>query len=216
MTRDATGATLTEAAGSSPRPVLFVELDYPSGFVRLNSTDRTMSFDSGGGAEDFLGAGHLGKITAAGETTELRASGLEMSLSGIPAATISAAFERAQGRPARVWLGFLDAAYQVVADPALIFSGLIDDTAIDLGDTGTVKLSVENRIIAWERPKVRRYTNEDQQQRFAGDKAFEFVNPTVEKELLWGTGSTAQVPRVPSSTAPTGISGAEPFVDTSK
>ncbi len=96
----------------------------------------------------------------------------------------------------------------MVADPALIFSGLIDDTAITLGDTATVSLAVENRIIAWERPKVRRYTNEDQQQRFAGDKAFEFVNPTVEKELLWGTGSTAQVPRVqPAATV-------EPVPDT--
>ncbi|MEE8534767.1 MAG: hypothetical protein V3S45_01905, partial [Kiloniellales bacterium] len=149
---------------------------------------------SGAGVEDFLGAGNLGRVTAAGETSELRATGLEMSLSGIPAAFISAAFERAQGRAARVWLGFLDGSYQVVADPALIFSGVIDDTAIDLGDTATVTLSVENRIIAWERPKVRRYTNEDQQQRFAGDKVFEFVNPTVEKELLWGTGSTNQVP----------------------
>ena len=196
MSRDATAATLTESQAEVPRPVLFVELDFPSGFVRLNSSDRALSFDPGGGVQSFLGAGNLGKITAAGETSELRATGLEMSLSGIPAAFIAAAFERAQGRAANVWLGFLDGSYEVVADPALIFSGLIDDTAIDLGDTATVTLSVENRIIAWERPKVRRYTNEDQQQRFAGDKAFEFVNPTVEKELLWGIGSTFQVPRV--------------------
>ena len=150
MSRDATAATLTESQAQAPRPVLFAELDFPSGFVRLNSSDRALSFDPGGGVQSFLGAGNLGKVTAAGETSELRASGLEMSLSGIPAAFISAAFERAQGRPAKVWLGFLDSSYQVVADPALIFSGLIDDTAIDLGDTATVALSVENRIIAWE------------------------------------------------------------------
>ena len=195
MTRDLTPAAGSASQAPVARPVLFAELDFPSGFVRLNSSDRTLSFDSGGGAEDFVGAGRLGKVTAAGETSELRASGLEMSLSGIPPAFISAAFERSQGRAAKVWLGFLDADYQVVADPALIFSGLIDDTAIDLGETGTVTLAVENRIIAWERPKVRRYTNEDQQQRFADDKFFEFVNPTVEKELLWGVGSTNQVPR---------------------
>ena len=202
MTRDLTPATGSASQAPVARPVLFAELDFPSGFVRLNSSDRSLSFDPGGGVQSFLGAGRLGSISPAGETSELRATGLEMSLSGIPAAFISAAFERAQGRSGKVWLGFLDSSYRVVADPALIFAGLIDDTTIDLGDTATVTLSVENRIIAWERPKVRRYTNEDQQQRFSGDEAFEFVNPTVEKELLWGVGSTAQVPVVQPAPAP--------------
>ncbi len=204
MTRDLTPATGSASQAPVARPVLFVELDFPSGFVRLNSSDRTLSFDSDGASplNEFVGAGRLGSISPAGETSELRATGLEMSLSGIPVEFVSAAFERAQGRPAKVWLGFLDGAYRVVADPALIFAGQIDDTAIALGATATVTVTVENRIIAWERPKVHRYTNEDQQQRFSGDKAFEFVNPTVEKELLWGAGSTAQVPRVQPAAAP--------------
>jgi len=207
MTRDATAAVITETKAAAPRIVAFVELDYPSGFVRLNSTDRRLSFDSGAGVVDFIGAGALGSVSAISETTELRASGLRLTLSGIPAAVVSAAFERAQGRPGRLWLGVLDDSYQLISSPAQVFSGLIDSTAIDIGETGTVTVNVENRLVAWERPKVRRYTNADQQQRFPGppaDKFLEFVNQTVEKELLWGVGSTAQVPVATTSGSATG------------
>ena len=199
MTRDATAAVVIETKTAAPRTVALVELDFPSGFVRMNSTDRTIPFDSGSGIVNFLGAGRLGSVSIIGETTQLQANGLSLSLSGIPAAHVSLAFERAQGRAGRVWLGLLDSSYQLILDPSLIFSGLIDSSAIALGETGTVTINLENRVIAWERPKVRRFTNEDQQQRFAGDKFLEFVNQTVDKELLWGVGSTAQVPVVGTS-----------------
>ena len=202
MTRDATAAVITETKASAPKLLAFVELDFPSGFVRMNSTDRTLSFDPGGGAQDFLGAGRLGSISTIGETTRIQASGLRLSRSGIPGAVISAAFERAQGRPGKVWVGVLDSSYQLIVDPALVFSGLIDSTRIILGETGTVTINLENRLIAWERPKVRRFTNEDQQQRFAGDKFLEFVNQTVDKELLWGIGSLEQVPRGGGTSGP--------------
>ncbi len=198
MSRDLTAAAEFASQSGVVRPVILVELDFPSGFVRVNSTDRTIALDPGGSpsqAEDFLGIGRLGSVSTVGESSTLQASGVKLSLSGIPPAHIAAAFERAQGRPGRIWLGFLDETYRLVVDPVLVFSGLIDDTTIDLGTLAKVTLSVENRMIAWERPKVRRYTNEDQQQFFADDKFFEFVNPTVEKELLWGVGSTNQVPR---------------------
>lgn len=197
MTRAVTAAALTEAAGEAPRALLLAELDFPSGFVRVNSSDRSIFFDSaaGGGDEEFKGVGELGAVSPIGETGELQASGLELSLSGIDPDNITAAFENAQGRPGKVWLGFLDADYALVADPVLMFSGRIDNVTVELGQTGTVRVALENRLVAWERPKIRRYTNEDQQQRFAGDLFLEFVAQTVDKELLWGVGSLEQVPR---------------------
>ena len=97
-------------------------------------------------------------------------------------------------------IGFLDDSYVLIVEPVLVFSGLIDNSNIDIGKTATVTVTVESRLIAWERAKIRRYTNEDQQQRFSGesptitDKFLEFVNQTVDKEILWGVGGDG-VPR---------------------
>ncbi|MCZ6523769.1 MAG: hypothetical protein O7A68_07885 [Alphaproteobacteria bacterium] len=194
MSRELTSAAQGASQAPVARPVLFVELDFRSGFVRVNSTDGSMFFDSQGASplNEFLGVGGLGSISTVGETSDLQARGVELTLSGIPAAHISAAFESAQGRPGRIWIGFLDDSYALVVEHVLVFSGLIDNSNVNIGETATVTVTVESRLIAWERPKIRRYTNEDQQQRFSGesptitDKFLEFVNQTVDKELLWG------------------------------
>ena len=197
MSREITSAAQGASQAEVARPVLLAELDFPSGFLRVNSTDRGIFFDSQGASplNEFFGVGHLGSIGTLGETSSLQARGVELALSGIPAAHISAAFESAQGRPGRIWIGFLDDSYALIVEPVLVFSGLIDNSSIDIGETATVTVTVESRLIAWERAKIRRYTNEDQQQRFSGDKFLEFVNQTVDKEILWGVGGDG-VPRV--------------------
>ena len=208
MTRTATNAALTESQSEAPRPFAFVELDFPSGFLRVNSSDRTIAFDSGSGVEDFLGVGNLGSITVITEGTDLVARGVELSLSGIPAANIALAFENAQRRSGKVWTGYFDSDYVLVADPILFFSGLIDNTSVTLGETATVTVFLESRLITWQRPKIQRYTNENQLLRFPGDKFLEFVNQMVEKELLWGiAGDGAPIVQTVSIATPIGTGG---------
>ncbi len=210
MSREITSAAQGASQAAVARPVLLAELDFPSGFLRVNSTDRCIFFDSQGASplNEFVGVGRLGSVSTVGETSSLQARGVELALSGIPSAHISAAFESAQGRPGRIWIGFLDDSYALVVEPVLVFSGLIDNSSIDIGETATVTVTVESRLIAWERAKIRRYTNEDQQQRFSGesptvtDKFLEFVNQTVDKEILWGVGGDGVPRRVSTSVAP--------------
>ena len=57
---------------------------------------------------------------------------------------------------------------------------------IKLGKTATVNITAESRLIDWARPRIRRYTNADQNERFPGDKGFEFVSDTTDKEIVWG------------------------------
>lgn len=198
MSRDATAGVLTSFEQPVLRPIIFVELDYPSGFVRVNSADRTFSFDSGSGVVDFLGVGQLGSISAVGETTELQASKMSFTLTGIPQSSISAAFEKAQGRRAKMWLGSLDSSYAIIADPVLLFVGLIDNSTIDIGVIGTVTVNVNNRFIEWQREKIRRYTDADQQAEFPGDKFFQYIVQAVEKEIIWGPGGPEPVNAVPA------------------
>ena len=197
MTRDATSGTLTASQSAAPRPIVLVHLDLPTGVLRINSTDRSVFFESDGASplNEFFGVGDLGAVSSIGETFRLTATGVTLSLSGIPSTYISAAFAQAMGRSGQIWLGFFDDNYAVISEPALVFSGRIDNASMNIGEAATVTMQVESRMVAWERPKIRRYSNEDQQQRFGGesptitDKFFEFITQAVDKVLIWGVAS---------------------------
>ncbi len=188
MTRDIDAAIITETLKEVARPFLLVKMSFDSGVSRVNSTNRDLIANvDGDGNQTFGGVGEMGRVSAVAETSDLQPSGYNLELSGIPVTHISDALnEQYQGRPIKMWMGFFNDSYQIIANPVLIFSGFMNTMHITLGETATVQLTAENELIRWERPIGRRYTNEDQQARFSGDDGFEFVNQTVEKELIWG------------------------------
>jgi hypothetical protein len=167
------------------RPVIFVEMDLSSGMARFSTADRMLSFSG----MTFLAVGDLGKIAPFGEPTDLSVEGVSIELSGIPTDYIDVALaENVQGRTCRLWLGFFDDTYALIADPVVIFRGRMDTMDIKLGETATVAVRVENRMADWDRPRVRRYTHADQTARFPADKGLEFVSQTTEREIRWGRG----------------------------
>ena len=165
------------------RPVYFIKIDFPSGTVYLNSSDRDITFDS----NNYLGAGTIGTLSDIEETSELQANGIKFTLTGIPSTYISVALTTEyQGSSATQYLGFLNNNYTLVDDPFIIFVGKVDTMAINISDTATIELDIENRLVDWERPRISRFTNEEQQNLFSGDKGLEFVDSVAEKELFWG------------------------------
>jgi hypothetical protein len=56
----------------------------------------------------------------------------------------------------------------------------------DGAETATISVSVENRLIEFQRNRVRRYTAEDQKIDYPSDKGLEFVAEISEKEIVWG------------------------------
>ena len=75
---------------------------------------------------------------------------------------------------------------QLVDDPAIYYKGRMDSPSISQDDTLEIVLTLENRFAAWDRPKIRRYNNADQQALYPGDKGLEFVEQATEKRIVWG------------------------------
>lgn len=165
-------------------PILLAWLDFVSGTKRLWSGIGDLSWDS----QTWQGTGNLGRISTIEETMELRATGMAMQLSGVNSADLNEVIvEPIQGRKARVYLGFLDANAQLVADPVVLFDGRMDTVEIvDGGAVATITMMVESRLRDLDRPRVRRYTDADQQTRFAGDKGLEYVPSLQEIAIPWG------------------------------
>lgn len=186
MTRTVTSAVDSALAADNVPLLVLVELDFSSGFLRLNNSG--VSFDWNG--YTWTGIGKLGGIEPVKETADLQALGVAMHILGIDPAIIAIALgTQYQGRSCKLWAAPLTAAHAIIVDPVLIFWGRMDTMSIDLGETATITVNAESRLADWDRPRVRRYNHEDQQIDYPGDLGFEFVPQMVEKQLLWGSTS---------------------------
>lgn len=173
MSRNLTAAMVTEVTGTTLTPVFFVKFEFDSGAVRFWSGLGDKTFN----AEVYTGSGDLFAIAPPEETQQLKATNANFTLSGIPSSIISLALaEPYQGRLVTLWFAVLDDAGAIVADPFAQFKGRMDIMEIqDQGDTAAITVSAESILVDLERPKIKNYTDEDQQSVFSGDRFFEFV-----------------------------------------
>jgi hypothetical protein len=185
--RGMTTAARAAAQGEVVTRIVAVELDFPGGVVRLNGSPVPVWI----GGSEYLGVGALGSISEIEESVDLAAYGLSLQLSGIPRdAMIVSLAEPYQGRRATVWEVLLDGAtWQPVSEPLVMFRGRMDQMNATLGAEARVELKLENRLRDWERPRIRRYTSEDQRRLWPTDLGFEFVPATTEKEIIWPSAS---------------------------
>ena len=201
MSRSLTSAMESAVTADLVRPITLVQCAFDSGNLNLWSGigDLTVS------GVDYVGAGTLLSIGEIAETSELSANGITVTLAGGSEPLISKARdEDYQGRELKVLLGAMDAANGVISNPIVVFSGFMDTMIIQDGEsTATIQGTVENRLIEFERSRVRRYTAEDQKIDFPTDKGLEFVAEMEEKEIVWGR-SSASSTGTPNSNRPRG------------
>ncbi len=183
MTRSMTTAAANAVQAETVMRTCAVELDFASGFVRLAGSPMDLSF----GGNTFVGVGALGGISRIEESAELRSYGLTLKLAGVPRDTVAIAMgQHYQGRAGTVWEVPLDATTHLpIADPIVVFRGRMDQMVVSLGDPSTIALTMTNRLADWERPRLRRYTDEDQKRVYGTDRGFEFVTATADKEIIW-------------------------------
>ena len=122
MGRDITTSLSAESKQEIVRPFLLVKLSFDNGISRVNSTDKNLTLDvDGDGLQSFLGIGRMGSISPIVESSDLQPSGYTMELTGVPIDHVSDALnEDYQGRSVKLWLGFFNDSYQVIADPTLV------------------------------------------------------------------------------------------------
>jgi hypothetical protein len=186
MTRDMTAEAVTASQTDKGFTVIAAaELDFSNGFVRVHS---------GAGPKVLLGntykgIGGFGRITAIEEKAELGATLVELSISGLDPTennVNTVLTTNYRNRPATVYLAFIDSNGDVVSDPTILFRGFMDNAVIAQGKELSVTVRINSIMADWDRAKVARYTNEEQQDRFPGDRGLEFVPQMVEKEIKWG------------------------------
>jgi len=184
MTRSVTSAVNTIFESDSVKPFLAIDLAFDGGNFTAWTGYGNLTF----GGTTYVGAGDFLSVSPVKENAEVQANGIDISLSGIPSDLISSALnETYQGRSCKLFLGVLDSSNAVVADPITLFSGRMDLMTIDdSGDTASINVTAESRLIDLDRTRERRYTSEDQKIDFPNDKGLEFIADLQDKEITWG------------------------------
>lgn len=165
------------------RACAFVQLEFTSGTQRYT----TLPYDTSWNGNTWIGVGRLAEISEIRESEALVATGVQITLSGLPASLVSLALaENVQGRTCTIWFAALGADSAVLDTPPVEFKGKVDTVPIQLDDgTARIVVNVESVLADFARPKVRRFTDADQQAVYPGDRFFEFVPQMVEKEIIW-------------------------------
>lgn len=174
-------------------PFFAVELLFDDGTfdtIDGQAADRILRLWTGNGDlslndDTFFGTGNLLDISAVEETVEIAARGATLTLSAVPSDVISLALtQQYQGRQAKIYFGLKKSGSTTFKE---IFAGYMDQMKIEEGpETSTIQLTLENKLIDLERPRVGRFTSEYQKAAYANDKGFDFVESLQDLQLNWG------------------------------
>lgn len=185
MTQRLSATLAAETAQPVVRPVLLALFDFAGGAVRAWSGVGDLVWEG----QSWVGVGSFGAVGPIEETTEVRATGARFQLSGVPSGLLNEVVGvSVQGRRARLWLAFMAEDWGgFIEAPVLLFDGRMDMVEVtDGGRIATIALAAENRLRDLERPRLRRYTSQDQQSDYPGDLGFDFVPELQELEIRWG------------------------------
>ncbi|MCA3182035.1 MAG: hypothetical protein INH13_00185 [Cupriavidus sp.] len=182
MDRQIDASTVSAVVASHVPYVYFVQMEFSSA-LRVCSAGYDMDWNGA----TWLGLGSLGSIEPIQEQASLEAIGVRLTLTGVPTDLISITLgEQYQGKACQIWFAPLGEDLRIVSQPVRLFSGRMDTMDVEVGETATITVTAESRMVSWDKARVRRYNNEDQRSKYPNDRGFEYVSQMVEKELLWG------------------------------
>ena len=190
MPRGLTTAMQVALASDYVRPGILVEATFKSSTVYVWSGIGTVSWNG----HSWQGVGSLGNLSTVEESSNVDAKGIAISLSGIDPTLLSDVLGDYQvGLPVNVYLALFDASNAIIADPLLSFAGRMDEPRITMdGQSATIDINCESRLVEMNVAVDRRYTNEDQQLDYPGDAGFAFVNSIQEVFINWGRTPSAR------------------------
>jgi len=197
MTRSTPASLLTALSQPEVEPFYAVEMNFDSSPVRFwtGYGNRTI------GSDTYIGTGNLLSISGLEEVNDISAKRITLQLSGVDATLVSLALQEPyQRRECKIYFGTTDST------TIEVFSGLMDVMTIeDGGETSTISLTVESKLVRLEKASNRRYTEANHQSRYSTDTFFNYVADLQDRDVIWGRNATNDSPS--QSTPPPNNSG---------
>jgi hypothetical protein len=205
MSRDLSNITIESISEDVVYPFFATELRFDDNIIRMWTGQGTLVLEDG---TEWIGLGQLLSISSIEETSEMAVKGATITLSGIPSNLLSLALSTPyQGRIAKIYFGTFQqgSILQETGNYILLegggrinlesmstgfnelFSGYMDQMNIEeAGDTATIEMAVENKLIDLERARVARFTSGYQKSVYPGDLGCDFIEDLQDKKISWG------------------------------
>lgn len=187
-----TGPQIAAFAANVARVAYLVELSLDSGTLYL----ATASVDVKFGGRTWVGLGMLADVSPISESTDLAATGLRLTLSGVPLALRSiAATEPVRNRKCIVRTVIYNQNWQAIDGAIDEFAGRMDapqlsTSGADAGGnrTAVITINVEQDMMDHARGgRYRRHTHEDQQELYPGDDFYLGADEISLQSVKWGS-----------------------------
>lgn len=181
----ASGARTQLASGNATLELL-VEMLFSPTPLRLTSAARAIEWNG----FTWLAGGSLGQVQpvrdSAGEP-----SALQFALTHVPTEYLSLALGTSVRNVAcNLYLGILNSSTHAIEDVALEASFVLDQTSIaESGDAGAVGVTAVPLHTVFQRSKPLRYTDNDQQRLYPGDKSLQYVVSQSTHKDVWPAAS---------------------------
>lgn len=205
MSRDLSNITIESISEDVVYPFFATELRFVDNIIRMWTGQGTLVLEDG---TEWIGLGQLLSISSIEETSEMAVKGATITLSGIPSELLSLALSTPyQGRVAKIYFGTFQqgSILQETGNYILLegggrinlesmstgfnelFSGYMDQMNIEeAGDTATIEMAVENKLIDLERARVARFTSGYQKSIYPDDDGLNFIEDLQDKKIPWG------------------------------
>lgn len=178
-------------AGATVRLSYLVFLDFDAEPMRLwTGYGQIVS-----GGFTWTGVGGLGSISGLEQAVNGEAPETTLILSGVDSDIVRLTRDeftaKARNKLVRVYVQFHneidDTPLTLYDDPYPIWSGRMKTARFELQSEGVrrINVAVESLFALRSRPNSSMYTSSDQQQRFAGDKGFDYVPTLLNKVVTW-------------------------------
>ena len=184
MPRTLSSGMLSALSSQYIRPAVFVALTFTTGPVYVWSGIGSIVWNS----QTWIGLGTLMSLSGSEDGTTVEARGIAIMFSALDSSLLGDCLSEFKlGLPVTVYLGLFASPGSLIADPVITWSGRMDQPTIDVsGQTASVTINCESRLIDLNIAVDRRNTNEDQQLDHPGDLGLSFVAGIQEITLYWG------------------------------
>lgn len=183
-------AFAAEIAKDVVKPFFAVSIDLPDPVFIWTGTGGIEFADEEwvgiGGVDSAGNAVAIGALETIGEGTDGSATGVKVTLVGIPSEHREHLEQQAvRGAEFRVYIGALNETRQIVQAYKLLTKAKLDSYQIVDGTDLSVIVTGESRMLDQRRPSIKRYTDAAQQRKYPGDRFFEYMPQLPSIPILW-------------------------------